>query len=1738
MTIPPPPTIGGSSSPPSSPPSPPSSSPPSAPPSAPPAAAAVAPAVPPAALDLRTTHPETPPVRAPAPTLLDLPDALFPFDLEQDPGARARAPLHAPRRWLHFADALAAAAAAAADPAVRSAMSGEAGRIYVQQLARGDRGEALLAEASPAVRRAAERTAQVPGGSAADELAALAREASDEQRPVQQRAAAWVEHGEHREQVGDLVGARASYRAALALVANHPIATVLAADVERALAVAPAANAGEHRAAARALITAQLAALPGPSAVPRPPELGKPAPKPVAEDPSRLPHARVRSVLLQELADVSDDPAERRTHLEAAHAADPDDPAPLLALVRAVRSEFGPPAQLADLYRKLARIHASPSRHPPDPVSSAAYLQLAVIAAGGADVPPEVLQDLRTWLEGHGQDAAAHALLDALAHNFGHHGARFDDAVGADGLRPVDVLVRLASFKDDPREQAILREQVARLRWEATLLANSPSALADDGTLRRLGDDEPEQDPLSEDEHDALRHLETDLRFVRRYLPEQRWVWQALAAVLRRLADTPALIAHLTEWAQSRSHGAERAGVLLQLGFVHERIEHDLSRAAEVYELAVAEDPKNTACLRALGSVYERMRRWSSAAAILQRQARETGDGPERLAALRRIAAIAETELRDVDLAISSLQEVAQLDQDDVLSLFQLATLCRKHDRPTILIQTLQQLVERLDEDIARTAILVELGEAHELRLRQRSTAREAYERALKLSPGYTPALRALARLYRDSGDRDALLRLHEPEVDATSDPAVLALKAGRICFEELGDMERAVEYLWRAYRLNPDLVPAREILLQLLSATGRIREAYDLLRAQDPPHSSGLLADFHYRLGLIAEALARQSDGAAADEDRALQHYRAALAVQPDHGLAFERSRRLLVQNHDVANLIRLLEDQLQHAPAPLKPGHLVQLARLYMGTGDLDAARGGYEAAAELAPDDAIILREYKNLLRKQGDEEILPAVRLRLARTSEDTHYKATLLVESAEVLLRSAAPEDREFAANAILGALREDPGNPYAVRLLESLLGDPNSPLAMTDAVGARAVRAQSDSERAIFYLESAELLEHAGAVNEAQRAYRAALRAMPGLAPAELGLTRLASGTAAQTAAPKQKAVSVHTLMAEARDAAVRAGTTGKAADADQALGLLGQILGRDPHYRDAIGLTRALATQLPEPAPAINLLSTVFGRITDPGLRYELGVFLGEQSTRDEDALAYFNVAAQARPDGKQALRGLVRCYQQLGREAESARAMEQLLALYDPGEPSAVDLRLILAGILAQQPATLGRALEHARIVLQARGDDPRAIQLMAQLLERSRQPAEAADLLERLTTRERDPDRLHDLFMQRAKLLAEVPGREAHALAAVEKAAEYGPGNRTTILLLIRLLERSGKVDRVATYLDPIRAAMLTSIGRGAVNPSDIRMLAEVAARPNPTLSQMARLLVYALEPSSAPPPEGHMRAASLTGVQNVLGTAGLRQLLLSPGESIDVSDLLACAESAMDRMYIEFTGLNPEEGVPMPPNVDGNALSGQIAQWSRLVGLGPLSLRACSINNTVALLEEGDDHVLRLGVNLWLRGDYLAWRGLAALALARHALGGGKVRALNPVELDLVIAASFEVTKVFNAITADPEARRLRDLTNNLGKNLPRRQRRPLLRICQALSSTHFEPATTARATLATDLRMAVLLSGDVSGCLAAACLLDGFANGGLKQRISLSRTAQELAVFMMSDAHLTLRKAIG
>jgi len=1581
--------------------------------------------------------------------------------------------------WQSLVEDLAEESRLSDDPELRSAMLCEAGRILIERLGRQEEGELLLRRsASPLVDRLRESQRGASRGLAA-ELATLEQTAGDAQLDPDTRAAAWIEFGlACEERTPGRRRAFEAYESALGLQSDHPIALALAS--EAALLLGDSAAAGVHL---RALL-------------------------PLLESP------RQRAAVLLDLADVVTDTAECVELLAEAHAADPSEESVLRRYLRAL-SRTGDRDRLGELYRELARVAQ-------DPISASTALHLAFLTLTEAGRP---VNDLVLELAARDSERAdATDVLAPLSEVAMYVEQRI--AAGDDGRGLPEnstVLARLWRCLDDPREQALVREQLARIRLaelRRVLGPNSgPDALKADPSRAALADS-----------------IAADLRFCLVHLPEHRWVREALAEVLRLQGNVPSLVLHLQEWARTQSAGPDRAAILLRLGRLHEELGRDLARAAEIYELAAAEDPENQNCQRALGSVYERMRRWAQAAQCLRRQIDAVDDDQEKLTGLRRLVALAENELADIDLAIAVLQEIIRIAPSDLLAMYELARLSRTARRPTVLVQALELLADRIDDDIARTGLLVELGEVQELHLKHRPAARACYERALALSPGYTPALRALGRLYRDNGDLADVVRLLDPGVDPITDPAVLALKSARVYIDEIGDVDSAIEHLQTAYRANPDLVPARELLLQLLTASGQLDNAYDLLRAQDPPRSASAAADYHYRLGLLAEACARKGgteDAATRHEDAALQHYRAAMVHQADHGLAFERSRRILVAHNDLGNLVRMLDAAAQAASGQARSWAHVALARAQLADASgLETARRAYEQAFEAAPEDPIVRHELEVLLRLLGDRKSLPALYLRSARDTSDKHLQATLLVEAAELLLSTGEREDHDLAGNAILDALRVDPGNPYAVRHLERLLTEPDSPFVIKDAVSARAVRAQSDAERAIFYVESAELLERVGAWGQARRAYLAAKGALPQLAPADLGLARLATDSR-RSAPAAQGRQSIHVLVSEARDAALLA-TRGDTAARVRALSLIDEILGRDPKHRDAITLARSLASQLSDPSPVVEILERAWQRIDEPGLRYELALFLAEHSLGLERAVRYYEAASTAKPSGRRALRGLVHTYRQMGDDRRAAAATERLLEQFDPSEPSAIDLRMGIATFLAGAPETLPRALDHARIVLDARPDDLRALQLMADLLDRADQPLAAAEILDRLAGRERNREKLHDILLRRAKLLAGQPGQQDAALDAIERAATLSPGNRETVTLFVEQLEQAGQTGRIESFLGPIRNAVGANIARGAVSLRDLALLAKVARSANPELTRMAETIAAAIEPGGES--SLALRQPTSAKIRDFIDNAEARSALLAEGEPPALHTLLAALDGAVGRLANDFPIVGAADLAPLPRG-DGASAGDTAKRIAELVGARPPRFQASSTHNTVVFLQD-PLATIRLGVNLWNLGDEGATRGLVALAFARLAFGAPRVRALPPAGVDLLLAGAFEVAGVFNPLTADPDPRVLAELVTQLRTLLPRRHLKTVEDCCRALAGHPFDPGGTARAIRGTDLIFAALLSADLSSVCAAACALDGVIGGSLKQRVNRSRTAQELLTRLLSDDVLGLAERLS
>jgi hypothetical protein len=261
--------------------------------------------------------------------------------------------------------------------------------------------------------------------------------------------------------------------------------------------------------------------------------------------------------------------------------------------------------------------------------------------------------------------------------------------------------------------------------------------------------------------------------------------------------------------------------------------------------------------------------------------------------------------------------------------------------------------------------------------------------------------------------------------------------------------------------------------------------------------------------------------------------------------------------------------------------------------------------------------------------------------------------------------------------------------------------------------------------------------------------------------------------------------------------------------------------------------------------------------------------------------------------------------------------------------------------------------------------------------------------------------------------------------------------------------------------------------------------------------------------------------------------VLSLPDKRALLLAPGERSEVHELIAAVDIVLPRMGHDFHVLADNDAAAVPPGADASSIAMLLEHWSDVVGIPTPLVSGAGTHNACVLLPTAPP-LLRLGNNLWMQGDQQSWRGLAAVALARQAWGAPLARALPSLELDLLIATAFETVRVFNAITADPDARRLQEMSAQVGKHIPRKNRKSLEKACASLTGHEFAPSATARATQASDLRLAALLSGDVGGVLSAACLLDGVAGGALKQRINRSSLAQSLLGFLLGDDFLELR----
>ncbi len=568
--------------------------------------------------------------------------------------------------------------------------------------------------------------------------------------------------------------------------------------------------------------------------------------------------------------------------------------------------------------------------------------------------------------------------------------------------RPADALASLdQALLATPGHREARAEQVALLRalgrWGELVAALKAAAAETDEPDRAIAGlleaaevlEGPANDPIGAAEaYEATltiapgrAHAAAALE--RLYAREKRWA--DLAALLERQADRlPA--------SEASALRHRRVDIL---------VDHldALGQAAQQLEELAAEGDRGA--LLKLEQIYRRAERHDDYLQILRRLADAAGSLPERITALRRLAAEAEVLPGGAEQATDALDEILRLDPRDADAFEALTRRCRADGRFAALAETLSRRLEVTETAEAKRDLLVSLAQIYETELGDPERALDAYVAARSAGDRreeiHEATARLAERLERWSLCAEALGSWAEAATEPELRAEVLVEAAG-VFVERLHDSPAAEAALERVAALAPEHPRALAILGRVREEGGGYDQAvalYERAASKEPDRSEQSAL-------LTRAAVVLMEHGH--DEDRAADLLVRALAADPGHRDANERLVDVYTRREQWTDVEALLDREVQSAHPPVETERetdaervaalQTQLARAALALGKTEKALDCLERAHRLRPELLPMLRTFADFRYGRGEWK------------------EAIALYESLLSLHRASLPFDRD------------------------------------------------------------------------------------------------------------------------------------------------------------------------------------------------------------------------------------------------------------------------------------------------------------------------------------------------------------------------------------------------------------------------------------------------------------------------------------------------------------------------------------------------------------------------------------------------------------------------------------------------------------------------------------------------------------------------------------------------------
>lgn len=699
------------------------------------------------------------------------------------------------------------------------------------------------------------------------------------------------------------------------------------------------------------------------------------------------------------------------------------------------------PKQAADLWVKIARWYDSALRHVDYAIASAQQaLQLDATHVGALQALEDFFRKQKRWsdlvgvLARHAEcETEPTARVEILLRLADTHETQLGDATQAmnayqraldtdehciDAINALERLYRRTQAWDRLVDVLSKKSQVVSDTEQAIRLRLQVGELWED----RLGDNDRAVDAYKE-------VLSVDPR----NLPALEALDQ-LYGKTGRIEEQLENLEHRLEVAPPEE---DRVAIYQRMAAMWEENFAKPERATEVLEKILLIDERNAKAYRDLERLYRQERKWESLVDTYRKHLAVTSDTTERIDLFTKTGQVYEQELRDLDRAIDSYNDVLSVEEDHADALAGLGRLYEETENWDRAVEMMRRLIRISAEPKQKVDLNYRLGRIFDEQMRDPEPAQEYLVEALSQDPSHVPSMLSLLGIYKRRGDWLKAAQLMVRAEAATNNPLEktrLLYEGGKIFAEKLGDEAQATDLFARVMQLDPEHVDAAEPLSQLYfkrEEWAPLVPILEMLARKADRKTNRELTLLYHRLAKAADKLG--------ENEKALKYYKQSYDLDSTYLPTLVDRAGLLYRLEHWDDAFRIYQTILVHHRDTQKDDQIVdiffRLGRIKLKLGERTKAVNMFEKALEIQPGHRGTLQALIDLYTEAGDFEAVIKQKRSLATSSATSPEDKFALCEEIAHLYKDKLSNPQKAIA-AHLEALNIKPNDR---QLLHDLL---------------------------------------------------------------------------------------------------------------------------------------------------------------------------------------------------------------------------------------------------------------------------------------------------------------------------------------------------------------------------------------------------------------------------------------------------------------------------------------------------------------------------------------------------------------------------------------------------------------------------------------------------------------------------------------------------------------------------